>query len=122
MKLFQIGLVVLLGSCFAANASGADNAKLLVGKWEAVEADPGSLPKGSVVEFSADGKMTVLAKKGDKEEEMKGTYTVDGDSFTFKLKFGTEEVSQKITIKKLTETQLDTVSADSKAVSFKRSK
>jgi uncharacterized protein (TIGR03066 family) len=124
-------LVVLACTTFAA---AADNKKLLVGKWEVVKADEGTLPVGSVVEFMADGKLkikikAVIAAKKDGKETKKddiitvdGTYTVDGDSFTYKAAVGKDEKTSKITIKKISETELDTVNSDKKNVSLKRVK
>ena len=54
-----------------------------------------------------------------------GTFTitsVNGDSFTYKLKFGNEEQSEKITVKKISETELDTVDPEKKNALFKRVK
>ena len=42
--------------------------------------------------------------------------------FTYKLKFGDQEESQKITIKKISETEMDTTNKDNKNVLLKRVK
>jgi uncharacterized protein (TIGR03066 family) len=95
-----------------------DNAKALVGKWEAVKVAEGTLPKGAVVEFKKDGKFTTDA--GD--TKLEGTYTVDADSFTLVFKIGDAERKLKITIKKIGDTELDTANPDGKGVTFKRVK
>jgi uncharacterized protein (TIGR03066 family) len=98
----------------------ADNAKLLVGAWEVVKADKGTVEVGATVEFTKDGKMKVTHKKDGKEEVGEGTYKVDGDKFKFKLKVGDNEFEKTITIKKISETELSTTDEDGKAVEFKK--
>ena len=125
MKMFRMVLAAFvmagLGSATLA-ADKADNKKLIVGKWEATKADEGTLPTGSIVEFTADGKIKVAPKAEGKTDTIEGTYTVDGDSFTFKVKFGDQEISQKIKIKKISATELDTMNQEDKNVSFKKVK
>jgi uncharacterized protein (TIGR03066 family) len=83
----------------SADDKKPDNAKLIVGKWEATKADPGTLPVGSTVEFSAQGKVTFTAKEGGKEETIEGTYTVAADVVNFTAKLGGEEMKEKLKIK-----------------------
>jgi uncharacterized protein (TIGR03066 family) len=122
MKIMQIALTALIAGLFVTPASAADNKKLLVGKWEVVKADEGTLPVGTIVDYSAEGKSTITAKKGGKESTVEGSYTIDGDSFTYKLNFGGKDFSNKITIKKISETEMDTANPEGKAVAFKRVK
>ena len=126
MKMFRIVLAAFvvagLGSAAMAADEKADVKKLIVGKWESVKADEGTLPKGSTVEFTADGKLKVTAKKNDKDESFEGTYTVDGSSFTFKMTIEGQEFSQKITVKKISATEMDTENPEGKNVSFKKKK
>ena len=91
----------------AAVGDGADgrqdaakiDAKLLVGKWQ-----PQDKAKEFTVEFTKDGKVTVVvAGKDDKGE---GTYKLDGDKLTLKLKFGDKEESMTRTVHSLTKTEL----------------
>jgi len=42
--------------------------------------EEGGLPKGTIIEFSKDGKVTVTAKMGDKDATFGGTYEVKGDN------------------------------------------
>jgi uncharacterized protein (TIGR03066 family) len=113
--------IMTLGFTTAATAAD-DTKKLLVGKWEVVKADEMTLPVGAVVEFSADGKLKVTAKIGGKEESHEGTYTAEEKSFTYKMKVNDNEVSNKITIKKITESDLETVNPENKNVTLKKTK
>ena len=111
--------------CFATAISAADTGetkKLLVGKWEAVKVDEGSLAKGTVIEFKADGKMSIVAMLEGKDVTTEGTYTVDGNVFTAKLAVVGKEMDHKVTIKKLTATELEATNEKGKSVTFKRVK
>ena len=99
-----------------------DNAKLLLGSWEATKAAEGTLPVGAVVTFEKDGKFKTVVKEDGKEMAHGGTYKVDGDKFTLTMKFGEEENKLTITIKKISDTELITSSQDGKVVEFKRKK
>lgn len=122
MKILQIAMATLMTVVLTTAASAADNKKLLIGKWEATKVDEGTLPKGTIVEFTDDGKLKVTAKKGDKDETVTGKYTADADSFTYTFTFDGMDRSQKITIKKISETELDTANPEGKVVVFKRVK
>lgn len=126
MVLAAFVMAGLSASAFAedkkADPKKVDNKKLLVGKWEAVKADENTLPKGAIVEFSADGKLKVVMKVDGKEEKMDGSYTVEGDTFNFVMKVMDMEFKQKITIKKLDDKELVTADPDGKGVTFERKK
>ena len=122
MKILSMSATVVVVMSFSTFATAADTKKLLVGKWEATKVDPDSLPVGTIVEFSDDGKLKVTMKMDGKESTLEGAYTVAGDSFTYKLKIGNEEQSEKITVKKISDTELDTVDPDKKSALFKRVK
>src|SRR5262245_16178586 len=79
----------------------SDNAKLIVGKWECTKADDGTLPTGTIIEFTKDGKMILTGKMGDQEFKMEGTYKIKGDKFEIGFKMGDAEHNEDITIKKL---------------------
>jgi uncharacterized protein (TIGR03066 family) len=103
-----LAVVCLVGT--AARADEKDTAKKLVGKWEVTKAEEGTLPTGTTVEFTKDGKdMTV-----------EGTYKLDGDKFEIKFKMGDQEHSNTITITKLTDTELHTKDKDGKVVETKK--
>lgn len=126
MKMLQMVVAAAVAIGFTATAFAADDKvdlkKQLLGKWEATKVDEGTLPKGAIVEFAADGKISVTFKKGDKAETMAGTYTVDGMTFTYKFVMGKDEHSEKITVTKISATEMDTVSPDKKGVSFTKAK
>jgi uncharacterized protein (TIGR03066 family) len=96
-----------------------DNAKLLVGKWEVTKADK-ELPVGATIEFTKDGKMTIIVGK---EKQIDATYRVDGDKIPFNLiAEGKEDKKDPITIKKLSEKELIIEGRNSVIFEFKRVK
>jgi uncharacterized protein (TIGR03066 family) len=121
MKIMHWALAATVAVVLTSAATAVDK-KLLVGKWEAVKVDEGTLPKGTVVEFGADGKMSVIHKMDGKDSVVMGTYAIDGDAFTYSLILGEMKISKKITIKKLTETEMETTNEDGKAVTLKKVK
>src|SRR5262245_3195877 len=70
MNVLRLLVAVAVACALAVGARAdekkADNAKLLVGTWEVAKADQGTVPVGSTVEFTKDGKMKVTHKQGDK--------------------------------------------------------
>jgi uncharacterized protein (TIGR03066 family) len=112
--------IVCLVSVGAWAEEKTDKAKLLVGSWEVIKADEGTLPPGSVVEFTKDGKLKVTVKAGDQDMTLEGTYKLEGDKFD--IKFNDQEQTLTITIKKLTKTELSTTNPEGKAVDLKRKK
>ena len=120
--------LMVAGVCAVVMVAGiraeekADNAKLLVGAWEVTKADEGALPVGSVIEFGKDGKVSVTAKRGDKESTSEGTYTVAGDKLTVTLKHEGKDIKHAITIKKLSDTVYVTENEKGKTAEFKRKK
>lgn len=122
MKMVRMVLAAFVLASLSSAASAADEKvdvkKLIVGKWEATKADEGSLPVGTIVEFTADGKIKV----GVKDQSFEGTYTVEGSAFTYKMKIGDVERAQKITIKSISDKELDTTNPDNKKVTFKKVK
>jgi uncharacterized protein (TIGR03066 family) len=122
MRVLAMGAAVCLFSMGTQAEEKSNYAKLIVGKWEAAKTDEGTLPKGSIVEFTKDGKLKVTGKMGDQEMTIEGTYKLDGDKFIITMKIGDMEHSQTITIKKLTETEMNTTDKDGKVVDLKRKK
>ena len=65
-----LGLAALLVA-FSATARSEDDKtdykKLIVGKWEVSKADEGTVPEGTQVEFTKDGKLKIAAKMGDED-------------------------------------------------------
>lgn len=87
-----------------------------------VKADEGSLPVGTVVTFTRDGKLRMAGKVDGQEKVREGTFTVDGEKFTIVHKEGEKEQKMTITIKKLTADEFVATSDDGKTVEFKRKK
>lgn len=124
-RLVLTAFVVLgVGSAtFAADkVDKVDNKKLLTGKWEVSEGAEETLAKGSTAEFTADGKFKVLAKKNNQDENIEGSYTLEGDALSLMMKRNDEERTVKITIKKISDTDLTLEGPDGKSVSFKKKK
>ena len=80
--------------------------KLIVAKWEITKAG-GDAPAGTVLEFSKDNTVTMLAKMDGKEVEFKGTYKLAKDKLTTKVNFGGIDLEETLTIKKLTDDALE---------------
>ncbi len=119
LRLLLIGLLVAGVVGVKADENQAkDNREKIVGLWEAVKADKGTLPVGSTVEFSRDGKVKLTRKKAGKEQVKEHKYQVVGEKL-----IGTNEHGEKqsLTIKKLTATEL-IVQDEDKTVEFKRKK
>jgi uncharacterized protein (TIGR03066 family) len=123
LRLLTAGMIVCLLSAGAfGDEKKNDYAKLIVGKWECTKADEGTLPTGTMIEFTKDGKLILSGKMGDQEFKMEGTYKLEGDKFDFTLKMGDQEHSDQITIKKLNDTTLSTANKEGKAVELTRKK
>ena len=117
-----LAVVGLVGAGLSADDKKPDYAKQIVGKWEVTKADEGTLPTGSIVEFTKDGKFKAVEKDGDKEVVFEGTYKVTGDKFDITIKVGEESHSNTITITKLTDDELHTKDKDGKVVEVKKKK
>jgi uncharacterized protein (TIGR03066 family) len=113
-------VLALAGLSFAADKDpAATNKKNIVGVWEVSKSDSGA-PPGATVEFTKDGKMIVTIKDGDKTEKVEGTYTIDKDSITSKLKIGDQTKEETVKIKKLTDKELSVEDKDGKKDEFKK--
>jgi uncharacterized protein (TIGR03066 family) len=122
LLLIATGMSVLWLAGSALRADEKDTAKLLVGKWEATKVDEGTLPQGTIVEFSKDGKVKVTAKKGDNDLDLGGTYTFANHKLTVKLKMGDEEKEHTVTVKKISETEFVAEHEDGKSITFTKKK
>lgn len=126
MNLVRTVLAVLVAAGLTASAGAADKADLkkqLVGKWEAVKADEGALPKGSTIEMMKDGKLKVVAKKGGEEMSHDGTYVVDGDSIKVTTTTADgKERSFKVKIDKISDTEMEATTDQGKKNTFKKVK
>jgi uncharacterized protein (TIGR03066 family) len=122
LKLLAVGAIVCVMSAGARAEEKIDYAKMLVGKWEVTKADPETVPPGTIVEFTKDGKFKVGGKKDDVEMNLEGTYTVEKNTFTFTLKIGDEEKKDTITITKITDKEMYTKNKEDKKVELTRKK
>ena len=57
LKWLSVAAVVVLLNTSARAQDEPDYAKLLIGKWEVAKADEGTVPVGSVIEFTRDAKV-----------------------------------------------------------------
>jgi uncharacterized protein (TIGR03066 family) len=102
--LLAIGLIA---GVRAADEKKADISKdKLVGTWEVTKADEGGPPAGTTLVFDKDGKMKITHKQDGKEVTDEGTYTLADDALTVTVKQGDKENKHKVTIKKLTDTEM----------------
>ena len=122
MNMLRMAMATVMTVCIWSGASAADNKKLIVGNWEVSKADAATVPLKTIVEFTADGKITIKGEDNGQKLEFSGTYTVDAESFTFKLNINGQEESKKISIKKLDDKELETIDPDKKSVTLKRIK
>jgi uncharacterized protein (TIGR03066 family) len=79
------------------------DAKKLIGKWEAKDS---GLDFPVVLEYTKDGKLIIAITEDGKETKVEGTYKIDGNTLTLKIK---DEGKNKVltrTVKKLTDTEL----------------
>ena len=121
-RLLAVGALVCLLGGAALGEDKTDYAKLLVGKWEVTKADPGTVTRGDVVEFTKDGKMKVTAKKDDNEMLLEGTYKIEKNTFIMTMKIGDEEKTHTITITKISDKEMSTKNKEDKVVELKRKK
>jgi len=122
-RLFGVALVaVLFGLAgFAGADDKDDNAKKIVGKWEVTKSGS-DVPVGSIVTFSKDGKINVAVKLDGKDESIDGTYKVEKDKLTVKLKVADQTIEEALTLHKLTDKELEIKDKDGKVVVLKKVK
>ncbi len=119
LKYMSVVAVVCLIGLTARPEDKPDYAKFIVGKWKVIKAAPDTVPEGTIIEFTKDGKLKASVKKGKNTETFEGTYTLDGDKL--KTKVGDKE-RETITIVKISETEMSTKDEDGKEVVLKRTK
>ncbi len=115
-----VGCVVILA--LAVTATGQDkkiDGKLLIGKWAPKEDKKGL---SMTLEFLKDGKLALAVDFMGKTEKIDGTYKLDGDKLEVVIKFGGDEKKDTLTIKKLTETELETTDSKGKTDTFTKVK
>jgi uncharacterized protein (TIGR03066 family) len=100
------------------------DAAKLVGKWELTKSTDEGAPKGAIVEFMKDSKLTITFELGGKKIEMGGTYKLDGDKLTVTIKppDGGKEETDTDTIKTFTDDMLVLIDKDKKETEFTKKK
>src|SRR5262249_26597235 len=117
MRVLGVTLVacVALGlSAWTEDKKPASNAEKIVGTWEGLT----GASRGSLVEFTKEGKVKVTVEGEGRPRTMEGTYKVEKDTLTVAL----EEGGQTVTIKSLTETKLVLQNKGGDTAEFKRKK
>jgi uncharacterized protein (TIGR03066 family) len=122
LRLVAVGAAVCLLAGGARAEEKVDYAKMIVGKWEVVKGDEGTVPAGMLIEFTKDGKVKLTGKKGGEDLNIEGTYKVEGDKFTVTMKQGDDEHTQTITITKITDTEMATENKEGKKVMLTKKK
>ena len=108
----SMAVVVILVGAASTEEKKATNMEKIVGVWELVKPLPElvTVTKGGSLswEFTKEGKLIVSVKSGDEDAvpPVTGTYSVDGDKFTTTRKEGSKDVTETITITKLTDMEL----------------
>jgi uncharacterized protein (TIGR03066 family) len=95
-----------LGTPAAADEKKDDLAKKIVGKWEITKAG-GDVGPGSTLDFTKDGKVTLVVKEENESRTLKGTYKIEKDQLTVTLTVGENSFDQTLTIKKLTDDAME---------------
>jgi len=122
MKSVFAGLLgVALVVCAGTARGQDDNAKKIVGTWELAKAG-GDLPAGTTIEFTKDGKLHAVIKADGMEVKLDGTYKVEKDKLSVKIKLGDQTIEETPTIKKLTDDALELEDKDKKVDVFKKKK
>lgn len=100
------------------------DAAKFVGRWEVTRSEAGNVPKGTIVEFTKDGKLVVIVEVGGQTVTCFGTYKVLGDKLeaTLEPPGGGPEVSDTDTIKTLTQEKIVLVEKGQKELEFVRKK
>lgn len=142
-----LGCAAVLGLACGATLAGQAkiDAKLLAGRWEPVpEAEPKPDPKDKkdkkepkdkpppgpamVIEFTpekdkpGEGLVTITVTDAGKDHRAEGTFSLEGDKLSLKLKLGERDVKETLTISKLTADELVTVDSKSKSETLRRKK
>ncbi|HJZ56190.1 MAG TPA: TIGR03066 family protein [Gemmataceae bacterium] len=115
-----LALVAVMGLVSGTRADDTKiDGKKLVGKWTPKdEKKAGKM----VAEFTKDGKLIVTGEEGGKEIKIDGTYKLSGNKLTMTMKFMDMEMTETVTITKLTDDELEGEDSKGKKETFKRVK
>jgi uncharacterized protein (TIGR03066 family) len=101
-------------------AQGKDDpAAKIVGTWELTKSG-GDLPPGTTIEFTKEGKLKAVLKADDQVITIEGTYKVEKNKIHVKVKIGEETVEETVTIKRLTDKELEVEDKEGKVDTFKK--
>ena len=108
--LSALAVVVAFGGAFAVEEKKEEkkvDAAKLVGKWEITKtSEAGGAPKGTIIEFTKDGKVIGTVEIDGTKMDFKGTYKVDGEKLKLEVEVGGMSHSNEDTIKSLTAEKL----------------
>jgi uncharacterized protein (TIGR03066 family) len=116
----SIGVFLFLafaGASFAAEEK-FDPAKL-VGKWEEKNPKKG---ESMSMEFTKDGKFSIVGTRDGNELKAEGTYKLSGDKLTMEGKILDTEIKQTVTVSKLNDDELVGAADGKDSRTFKRVK
>jgi uncharacterized protein (TIGR03066 family) len=116
------GVVVLVAACgFAVAGQGKIDAAKLVGKWApAPSKDKKEKPLDMLLEFAADGKLSMTVGAAGTEYKALGTYELTGNKLAVVIRVGEKSVKDTLTVKKLTDTELTTEDSKGKEETLRR--
>ncbi len=114
-----VGLLATLRPQMLLAQGKDDPAAKIVGTWELAKSG-GELPAGTVIEFTKEGKLKATLKVDEQVLNIEGTYKVDKNKINVKVKIGEETVEETVTIKKLTDKELEIEDKDGKVDVFKK--
>lgn len=122
MKTFVASVMTLVLVAGFASAETKIDAAKIVGKWTVAKTE-GDVPKGTVVEFTKDGKLSVSIEENGKKLTIGGTYKIVGDKLKVKVVINDKELPEdEDTIKSLSDTELVTIDKEKKESVFKKAK
>ena len=111
-------MVLFIGALATAEDKPEIKKDKIVGRWKVIE----GLPKGSTVEFTKDGKLTLTVDMDGNKMTIQGTYSIEGDKLKSTLKVGDNDVDDEDTIKVLSDDKLTLITKDGKTQDFERVK
>ena len=116
-----LGVVVFGLAGFGSAADPEDFAKKIIGNWEITKAG-GDVPAGSTIEFTDDGKLSAVIKAEGQDLKLSGTYKLEKDKLTVKITIENQTVEETVTVKKLTDTEMELEDKDKKVDVLKKLK
>ena len=120
-----VGCALVMALAFSATSvaqeKGKIDGKLLIGKWTPKEDKKGP-PGAMTLEFMKDGKLAIAIEGGGKSDKIDGTYKLDGDKLVVSLVYEGAKKEETLTVKKLTDAELETADSKGKTDSFTKVK